>query len=47
MRHYRGFVLVDESDRRHVDTVFASKESAADMAVRYAQDNAALYEIFY
>lgn len=43
----RGYILVDGSDRPYLPTVFPTKEAAADMAVRYAQDRAALYTIFY
>lgn len=42
----RGFQLLDGNDLPHLDEVFPSREAAADMAVRFAQESASLYAIY-
>lgn len=42
-----GYQLVDSNGAKHIDVIFATKEAAADMAVRLAQDQRTLYAIHY
>lgn len=44
-RRGRGFVLLDIDDQLLVDDSFETREAAADMAIRFAQDAGALYAI--
>lgn len=42
-----GYQLVNGKGAKYIDVIFATKEAAADMAVRFAQDQRALYAIHY
>lgn len=46
-RRGRQFVLLDVNDQVLLHETFDSREAAADMAIRFAQDADALYAIHY
>ena len=41
------FALTDEHGHDHLDACFETEAEAADMAIRFAQDQGALYAIYY
>lgn len=45
-RRGRWFVLLDARDSLLLDETFESRDAAADMAIRFAQDNDLLYAIY-